>query len=538
MPINKKKLFSELLNKFLEINKDTEAIIISDEEGFIIAGEKRKDIDLELISFLTAVVSPILERIRTEFSFKKLGTASFDTDEHRLLFISIDENRTVSLVLGAMANIDSLAPYAYFLAEKIAQIIIAVDEDIIQLTFPNFEFKGGLSENSVRLKNQMYPSKLDDISEYGFKFIIIGDHEVGKTSIVRRFVTNTFLDDYRTTIGLDIMYYNFEAFGSKFNLTIWDVGAQKYFKRYRKTYYRGAQAAFIVFDLTSKESFENVKYWHNELKEFIVNKDIPIVIVGNKSDLTEQRMNSYQDSIRLVNELGDLSKITDLSNSLEGREIKISYIETSALIGENVKDAFNLISYHFMIKSKEREEKKMKDRIMSEMNSILVDKGSLTLSFINKDPLWSPGLQILTEIKKLGEFKIIVDKIKEKIYQYPNGLVLKNYGYKSFKVTDSDGVYCVFDARKSEYIDPEWKNIVMQIIKNIQTNRVVLIGIRVPEEIDWLKLIEEFDISISEEAENKMISLLFFKIREDYRFDIFNQFDVMLDTISNLIFNY
>lgn len=137
-------------------------------------------------------------------------------------------------------------------------------------------------------------------------------------------------------------------------------------------------------------------------------------------------MISYQDNIRLVNELGDLSKIIDLSNSFEGREIKMSYIETSALIGENVKDAFNLISYHFMIKSKEREEKKMKDRIISETNSILVDNGSLTLPFINKDPLWSPCLQILTEIKKLGEFKIIVDKIKEKIYQFPNGLVLKN----------------------------------------------------------------------------------------------------------------
>lgn len=57
----------------------------------------------------------------------------------------------------------------------------------------------------------------------------------------------------------------------------------------------------------------------------------------------------------------------------------------------------------------------------------------------------------------------------------------------------------------------------MQIIKNIQTNRVVLIGIRVPEEIDRLKLIEEFDINISEEAENKMVSLQFFKIGEDYR---------------------
>ena len=80
---------------FLERFSEVEAIIVSDIEGLVIAGEKRKDTEsnLEIVSVLTTLINPVLERIRNEFSFKKFGTASFDTDEHRLLFITIDEER-------------------------------------------------------------------------------------------------------------------------------------------------------------------------------------------------------------------------------------------------------------------------------------------------------------------------------------------------------------------------------------------------------------------------------------------------------------
>ncbi|MCK4282612.1 MAG: GTP-binding protein, partial [Candidatus Lokiarchaeota archaeon] len=407
MPINKALLFTELLNNFLEINKELIAVIVSDEDGYIIAGEKRKDIDIEIVSFLTAVVNPILERIRKEFTFKKFGTASFDTEDNRLLFVSVDEATTLSFVLEQMSSVDKLAPYAYFLAEKIAQILTAVEGDLIQLTIPNFEYEAELSKSSDRLKNQIYQSKLDHGGMYRFKFIIIGDHEVGKTSIIRRFVENKFLADYRTTIGLNIMSHNFEAFGNKINLWLWDIGAQQYFKRFRKTYYNGAQAAFIVFDLTSQETFENLKNWHNELKEFIENKDLPIIIVGNKNDLTEQRVISYQDGVKLASDLSDLSSLfdssilsefSDLSDLSKDIKTKISYIETSALTGDNVEYAFRLISYHFMLKSKEIEEKRLKNAILGEINSILEDYSSLTLSFITEDPLWSPCLQILAGI--------------------------------------------------------------------------------------------------------------------------------------------
>jgi len=545
LPINKALLFTELLNNFLEINKELAAIIISDEDGYIIAGEKRKDIDIEIVSFLTAVVNPVLERIRNEFTFKKFGTASFDTEDNRLLFVSVDEATTLSFVLEQMSSVDKLAPYAYFLAEKIAQILTAVEGDLIQLSIPNFEYDTDLSKNSDRLKNQIYQSQLDHGGMYRFKFIIIGDHEVGKTSIIRRFVENKFLADYRTTIGLNIMSHDFEAFGNKTNLWLWDIGAQQYFKRFRKTYYNGAQAAFIVFDLTSRETFENLKNWHNELKEFIENKDLPIIIVGNKNDLTEQRVISYQDGVKLARDLSDLSSLSDisilsefsdLSEFSEDIKTKISYIETSALTGDNIEYAFRLISYHFMLKSKEIEEKRVKNVILSEINSILEDYSSLTLSFITEDPLWSPCLQIMAGIGELGDYSKVRDKKNEKIFEYSNGLVLKNFDYDSFKISDSNGVFCIFDAREKEHIDPKWKDTIINIIEKIKKNRVILIGLRVSEETEWSQLMEEFDVS--EKAEEKMVSLLFFKIGEEHRLEIYNQLEIMLNTIKNLLFNY
>ena len=414
------------------MNKELQAIIVSDEDGFVIAGETRKDIDIEVVSFLTAVINPILQRIRNEFAFQKFGTASFDTDVHRLLFISVDESRILSIVLEMMGSIERIAPYVYFLAEKTAQILTAEEDDIIDLTIPDFEYKSSFSKSPERLKGQIYTSKLDQGKIYRFKFIIIGDHEVGKTSIVRRFVEHKFLESYRATIGLNVLSHSFEAFGNQVFLSLWDIGAQQFFKRYRKTYYKDAQAAFIVFDLTNPETFENVNTWHNELMEFIENKDLPVIIVGNKKDMADEREINYDTGAKLatylsqVAEFSNESSLSDFSDLSEYSKTKISYIETSALTGEYIQDAFKLISYHYMIKSKAMEEKKLKDDIVNDVNSILEDKRSLTLTFINEDPLWSPGLQILNEIELLGEYSRSKDKKKEKLFKYASGLVVEN----------------------------------------------------------------------------------------------------------------
>jgi len=141
MSINRQKLFNELFTQFLELNPDVEAVIVSDHQGLVIAGEKKSDVDMEIVSVLTSIINPIVERIRDEFMFKKFGTASFDTDMYRLLFISLDESRTLSVVLNSLASVDKTSPYAYLLAEKSSQILNAEEGDQIQLAIPNFKYE-------------------------------------------------------------------------------------------------------------------------------------------------------------------------------------------------------------------------------------------------------------------------------------------------------------------------------------------------------------------------------------------------------------
>jgi small GTP-binding protein len=517
MSINLTELFETLCNNFFQVNDEVDAIIVSDIDGLTIFGEKREEVDLEIVSVLTSIVHPVLERIRDEFAFQQFGTASFDTEEHRLLFISIDEKTTLSLVIDPMASLDKVSPYAYFLAEKTARILKAEQDDIIQLEIPNFEYE---AERAQQLRNQIYQLRLDTGRKFRFKFIIIGDHEVGKTSIVRRFVENKFTHDYRATIGLNIHTHSINFLENDVKFSIWDIGAQKYFKRFRKTYYIGAQAAFIVFDLTVRESFENVISWVEEIDKFLNTEELPIILVGNKSDLVEERVVEYQEGVQMTNRLTERG-ITN-----------ISYIETSALTGENIHDAFRLISYHYIAKSKEIEEQKLKVDVLEEIQEILALKDQLVITFLTESRYFSPALQILNST--LSEYKMtnkVEDKDKQ-IYEYENGITLHNLSYENMEIGKSDGIFCIFDARNRESIKSEWKDIIIKIIERIDEKKVILVGIRVSENTDWSKIMEEFDIN--EYLEKKMVSFLFFKIGEEYRLEIFDQLKVMFSTIESI----
>ncbi len=515
--MSKLELFNNLLKNFMDVVQDVEAVIVSDDEGFIIASKLDESLEEKTnsISVLSSLVNPILERIRYEFSFKKFGTASFETEDSRILFVSAKDNATVSIILNTLASIDKTAPYAYFLAEKSAQILTEDDINRIQIYIPNFEYDE--RQEYDRLKNQIYQMRLAK-GEYKFKFIILGDHAVGKTSIVMRFVENRFSADYRATIGLNILTHNYKFLNTTINLMIWDIGAQKFFRRVRKAYYQGAHSAFLVFDLTNRSSFEHLENWYDELKGFI-NKDIPVVVVGNKTDLNEDRQISYQEGVSLANKL------------------KASYIETSAKTGENVEDAFSLISYHYIIKSQLEEEDIVKEDLISEINLIIKSKGKLVLSFIGLNKYWNPALQLFTEFRELGEMKAIKNEELEKIYSFNEQVIVKNYINHIGEIEDSDGVLFVFDARNKKSIDLEWRNLVINGLDKLNEYTPVLIGIRTSEDPTqkglWSRFIEEFNLN--EYLEKKMISLLFFKITTEYRLELLDQFNTWISTISSFL---
>ena len=312
-----------------------------------------------------------------------------------------------------------------------------------------------------------------------------------------------------------------KLYENEITFNLWDLGAQEFFKRFRKTYYTGAQAGFIVFDVTNRDSFLNVKDWYHEFRNILKFKQLPIVVIGNKIDLIDQRVVDYKEAVEVIDDL-----------SSEHYEGGISYIETSAKTGENIGDAFNLIAYHYIMRSIEIEEQRLRLDLMNILNSILDKNEKLVISFITENPLWSPGLQILTEINKLCDCEKVKDDRERRLYEYSNGLVIKNFLFNDFDVSDSDGVFIIFDAREKEYIEPIWKETVIKIISGITENRVALIGIRVSEAIDWSQLMEDFNIN--KYIENKMISLLFFKFGIEYRLEIYDQLEVMLNSIKDL----
>ncbi|MBY8983395.1 MAG: GTP-binding protein [Candidatus Lokiarchaeota archaeon] len=510
--------FKELCENFFKVNQDTKAIMVYNIDKSVIFEEKRDYIDIETIVDHSSIVNPVLGILIDDFEFHQFGTAMFNTEEHQLLFISINKETILCLIIKALASVDKVNAYAYFLAEKIAQLLTMKEGDVIALSIPKFDFE--IKKKDV-IKNQIYQTRLDQGKNFRYKFIIVGDSEAGKTSIVRRFTENKFTHDYRATIGLNIVSHNIEFFGNKVELVIWDLGAQEYFKRIRKNYYQNSQAVFIVFDLTKKDTYNNIINWYNELDEFIKIQNLSIVIIGNKLDLKNQRKVDYQEGV-------DITKI--LSN--KGIST-ISYIETSALSGENIVDAFRLISYHYIVKNKEYEENALKNDIYENMNSILSIKKKLIISFITENNLWSPGLQALNKI--IVNLNLLITKVElnYQIYEYKNGLILKNYILDNIEIYDSDAVFLVFDAKNKTKIPSKWRETMIKVIDQIKEKKVILIGIQIDEDTNWSSLIEEFNIN--DLIEKKMISLLFFKISKNYEMEIFENLKLMFSTIESIL---
>ena len=158
--------------------------------------------------------------------------------------------------------------------------------------------------------------------ELKFKVVVVGDSGVGKTNLVRRFINNVFSKDAKATVGVEFLSKNFIVDNKVIKLELWDTAGQERYKAITAAYYRGAKGAMIVYDVTSKDSFDNVDKWHNELKTK-GSQDINIIMIGNKSDLE------------------DIRHVTTEQGQDKAQFLQIPVMETSALDASNVKEAFN-----------------------------------------------------------------------------------------------------------------------------------------------------------------------------------------------------
>jgi len=160
---------------------------------------------------------------------------------------------------------------------------------------------------------------------YEFKVSVVGDYAVGKTALIRRYMTNSFEEEYAATLGASISNFDSNVGNVKVSLQVWDLAGQTSFRRVRVQYLFGTEFAIVVFDLTRKESLDCVPEWVEDVRNGA--PDVLLYLVGNKSDLEEDRTVSEASAKAIVKKLN-----------------MIGYLETSAKDGTNVQELFHKIA--------------------------------------------------------------------------------------------------------------------------------------------------------------------------------------------------
>ncbi|XP_048248527.1 ras-related protein Rab-37-like isoform X6 [Haliotis cracherodii] len=168
------------------------------------------------------------------------------------------------------------------------------------------------------------------------KVMLIGDSGVGKTCLLVRFKDGTFLSgSFISTVGIDFRNKVVDVEGTKVKLQIWDTAGQERFRSITHAYYRDAHALLLLYDVTNKASFDNIRAWLAEINEY-AQEDVVIMLLGNKADIAGERVIRREDGERLAREYG------------------VAFMETSAKTGMNVELAFMAVARDLKMKKTRR----------------------------------------------------------------------------------------------------------------------------------------------------------------------------------------
>ena len=178
----------------------------------------------------------------------------------------------------------------------------------------------GIPVEDDEFKIELLP---EDFAQYdiSFKIIVIGDSGVGKSCLTTQAVRNNFEEFYTATVGFEFLTFNMRINNNVLKLQIWDTCGQEVYKSLISNFYRNSSLALILYAINNKDSFQHAETWLNDLKNQ-TNPNVRVFLVGNKSDLENERVISKEDGEKFKEE-----KKLD------------RFIETSAKTGENARSA-------------------------------------------------------------------------------------------------------------------------------------------------------------------------------------------------------
>jgi len=169
-----------------------------------------------------------------------------------------------------------------------------------------------------------------DVKEFVFKIVVLGDAAVGKTSLINMYIEQSFSEDYKPTLGANIIRkdVHVDTINASVRLIMWDLAGQEKYNVIRSMYFQGCVGALLVYDVTRHNTFDTIdSKWLKDFKKY-VKKEGTYILIGNKIDLSNERVVSTEDGEKYAKQI-------DASD----------FIETSAKYGENVEQAFsNLVN--------------------------------------------------------------------------------------------------------------------------------------------------------------------------------------------------
>ena len=196
----------------------------------------------------------------------------------------------------------------------------------------------------------------NETKDLNIKLILIGDSNVGKTTLLSKYINNENIEDITPTVGLENKVKTTEIKGIKTKIQIWDTAGQEKFNSLTQNFFKNTDGILIVFDLTNQESFDNIQKWiaksDNKIKK---------IIVGNKSDLVDQRKVTKED-IKLIIK-------------------KYNYVEVSALNGTDVGKAFDTLIQSIV-------EKRTDEELFADfgINDPMLSLSGSTINNVNGEP--------------------------------------------------------------------------------------------------------------------------------------------------------